>query len=160
MEICQVPNRPSKEIGRSSALPMSSPRVDSPFPCEGRLWTCRFLFVLFAAKRLWAFVLACASHSDPSSIMTGRASSTVQTGHKIFLRAKSTAVGLRPISIHGDNQRSAAYSVAFIGTESILWAVDERARGSGSVPRPRNPAQKSRSFTLSALFINENQASG
>lgn len=74
--------------------------------------------------------------------MTGRASSTVQTGHKIFLRAKSTAVGLRAISIHGDNQRSMTYSVAFIGTESILCAVDERVRGSGIVLRPRNPVQK------------------
>lgn len=157
MEINQVPNRPSKGIGGSSALlPMRSPRVRSPFPCAGRLWTCRFLrlSVLFAARRLWTFVLACASHSDPSSIMTRRASSTVQTGHKIFLRAKSTAVGLRAISIHGDNRRSMAYSIAFIGTESILWAVDERVRGLGSVSRPRNPFQKPDHslFQLSSLM--------
>jgi hypothetical protein len=153
MEICQVPNRPSKGIGGSSALLMSSPppRVISPFPCVGMLWTCCFLSVLFAARRLWAFDLACASHSDPSSIMTGRASSTVQTGHKIFLRAKRTAVGLRAINMHGDNQRSIAYSVAFIGTESILWAVDERVRGSGSVPRPRNPVQKPIIHSFSSL---------
>ena len=76
--------------------------------------------------------------------MTGRASSTVQIGHMTLRRATRTSVGLKGISVafFKDKGYSSAYSVALTGTaERILFAVDERVGGSGSVSHLRNAVQ-------------------
>ena len=49
-----------------------------------------------------------------------------------FRRANSTVDGLKAISTADINRRTSTYSVALVGTESIVFAAGDREGGSGS----------------------------